>query len=82
MTGSVAIVREQGQTFSVVAVKDSAVQPSQREDTLTGFQREFGPRTVIMGAQRGQLYGPPDIVRFLGNVDPSRLPWRDFTITP
>lgn len=79
MKGTVAIVREQGQTFSVVAVKDSALQPGQRERTLEAFQTEFGPRTAILGVS-GRSYGPTDIVRWLEGVHPSRLPWREFTL--
>ncbi len=80
MRGTVAVVREQGQVFSVVAMKDTALHPGQRDDALAAAQAEFGPRTVIMGERQHQTYGPDDIVRFLQNVDPSQLPWREFTL--
>ena len=79
MRGTVAVIREQGQTFSVVAVKDSVFQSQKaQEDTLYAAQIEFGPRTAILGER--ESYGPPDIVRWLSGVDPGRLPWREFTL--
>jgi hypothetical protein len=80
MRGTVAVVREQGQVFSVVAVKDTALHPGQRDETLRAAQVEFGPRTVIMGERHHQTYGPDDIVRWLRNVHPAQLPWREFTL--
>ena len=80
MRGTVAVVREQGQVFSVVAVKDSALNPGQREDTLQAAQTQFGPRTAIIGERRHQTYGPDDIVRWLHGVHPGQLPWREFTL--
>jgi hypothetical protein len=80
MRGTVAVISEQGQVFSVVAVKDSALQPGQRDNALRAAQVEFGPRTAIMGERQGETYGPDDIVRWLQGVQPAQLPWRDFTL--
>ena len=80
MKGTVAVIREQGQVFSVVAVKDSALQPGQREDALDVAQAHFGPRTAIMGERQHRTYGPDDIVRWLRGVHPGQLPWREFTL--
>ena len=80
MKGTVAIIREQGQVFSVVAVQDSALHPGQREDVLQAAQSQFGPRTAIIGERRHQTYGPDDIVRWLSGVHPAQLPWREFTL--
>lgn len=80
MRGTVAVVREQGQVFSVVAVKDSALNPGQRDQTLQAAQTTFGPRTAIIGEQRHDTYGPDDIVQWLRGIHPSQLPWREFTL--
>jgi hypothetical protein len=80
MRGTVAVIREQGQVFSVVAVQDSALNPGQREETLRAAQMQFGPRTAIMGERRHQTYGPDDIVRWLSGVHIAQLPWREFTL--
>lgn len=80
MRGTVAVVIEQGQVFSIVAVKDSAVQTHSRDETLRAAQAHFGPRTAILGKHRHQAYGPKDIVQWLGDVHPGQLPWREFTL--
>jgi hypothetical protein len=80
MKGNVAIIREQGQVFSVVAVKDNALHPGQREQTLRSAQMQFGLRTAIIGERQHQTYGPTDIVRWLQGVHIAQLPWREFTI--
>jgi len=80
MKGTVAVVREQGQVFSVVSVKDSALNPDQRDATLQAAQVHFGPRTAIVGERRHQTYGPDDIVRWLSGIHLAQLPWREFTL--
>jgi hypothetical protein len=80
MRGTVAVVKEQGQVFSVVAVKDSALNPAERENTLQAAQTQFGPRTASMGERRHQTFGPDDIVRWLSGIDAAQLPWREFTL--
>jgi hypothetical protein len=80
MTGEVALVREQGQDFAVLAVKPPVVQSAQqRQEAMNlGFQA-FGVRTALL-TEDGRTWGPPDIVRWLANIDIRRLPWRKFTI--
>jgi hypothetical protein len=80
MRGNVAVVREQGQTFSVVAVKDTALNPGQRDQVLREAQNVFGPRTAIMGERHHEAYGPDDIVRWLSGIQPFQLPWREFNL--
>ena len=80
MKGTVAVIREQGQVFSVVAVKDSALMPGQREDTLRAAQATFGSRTAVIGERNGRTFGPDDISLWLSGVDPAQLPWREFTL--
>jgi hypothetical protein len=80
MTGEVAVVREQGQTFAVLAVKPHVVQSqTEREAMVSAARGWFGVRTVLL-AEDGRLWGPDDIVRWLRNIHPSRLPWRKFTV--
>jgi hypothetical protein len=81
MRGTVALIRQQGHDFAVVAVKDSVFQsPTQREETLRAAQDEFGARTAILGERQYQTYGPDDIVRWLNGVSVEQLPWREFTL--
>jgi hypothetical protein len=80
MTGEVALVREQGQTFAVLAVKPHVVQsPSEREAMVAAARRWFGVRTALL-AEDGKTCGPNDIVRWLQNIHPGQLPWRKFSI--
>jgi hypothetical protein len=81
MRGTVALIREQGQDFAVLAVKDSVFHnPTQREETLRAAQVEFGVRTAILGERQHRTYGPDDIVRWLKGVSVEQLPWREFTL--
>jgi hypothetical protein len=81
MRGEVALVREQGQEFAVLAVRDSVINdPSRREEMMQFGEAQFGIRTALIGAKRGRTWGPADIVRWLSNVHPAQLPWREFTL--
>ncbi len=80
MTGEVALVREQGQTFAVLAVKPHVVRSaSERETMLAAGIEWFGVPTALL-AEDGRTWGPDDIVRWLQNVHVGRLPWRKFTV--
>ncbi len=80
MQGEVALVREQGQTFAVLAVKPHVVQsPSEREALVAAGRNLFGVRTALL-AEDGRTWGAPDIVRWLQNVHVSQLPWRSFDV--
>ena len=86
MRGQVALVREQGVNFAVVVVKSTVIHgsKSKKDDLVQSFSVEFGVPSVLMAQDsrgRPTYYGRPDIVRFLSNVLPQRLPWRDFTLT-
>lgn len=84
MKGHVALVREQGVEFAVVIVKRHVLDNhSQRDGAVASFSREFSRPAVLMAQDsRGTptYYGRPDIVRFLRNISPERLPWREFTL--
>ena len=79
-----AVIREQGQTFAVVAVKPHVVQNSAAAaDTIRGFAPVFGVPVVLMaqdGRGRPTYYGRPDIARFMARVPLQAIPWREYTI--
>jgi hypothetical protein len=80
-TWQVALVREQGVSFAVVSVRDSVINtPSNRDDVIQAWSAQLGVPVVLIGAQQHRTYGRPDIVRWLRNVHPSRLPWRQMTL--
>jgi hypothetical protein len=80
MTGEVALVRERGQAFAVLAVKPHVVHSADERDELVAAGRLwFGMRTVLL-AEDGRTWGDRDIVNSLSNVHPAQLPWRKFTI--
>jgi hypothetical protein len=56
MTGEVALIREQGQTFAVLAVKPHVVRnPSEREALLATACGWFGVRTALL-AEDGRTW--------------------------
>lgn len=77
-----AIISEQGQTFAIVIVKPHVLaSPVARAEAIGSFTREIGMQTVLMAQDsRGvpSYWGRRDIVAFLSNVDPGRIPWRRF----
>lgn len=80
-----AIVREQGVTFAVVAVKRQIVQSmSESNQAIASFSRVFpGLPIVLMGQDshgRATYYGRKDIARFLSRVRVDALPWKRYTI--
>lgn len=80
MQGKVALVREQGQDFAVLLVKDHVLSsPALREDAMSFGESEFGVRTALVGEQ-GRTWGPQDIVNWLSSVAVEQLPWRDFSL--
>jgi hypothetical protein len=80
MIGEVALVREQGQAFAVLAVKPAVVNSAKERAELVAAGRQwFGLRTVLL-AEDGRTWGDRDIVAWLRNVHPAQLPWRKFTI--
>jgi hypothetical protein len=79
-----ALVKEQGITFAIVVVKTSVLSSSAEiSKARTTFQSCFPQVPIILMAQDSQgtptYQGRTDIVRFLGKVDPSRIPWKRYT---
>lgn len=81
-----AVVKEQGVTFAIVVVKQSATQTSASSDSArSAFQDYFPGLPLILASQdsRGRFtyQGRKDIVAFLARIDPSRIPWKEYTFS-
>lgn len=81
-----AKIREQGITFGIVVVKPAVIDNVAQSSEMQAFGRRlFGVVPIILAAQdnagRFTYYGRTDIVKFLANVSPSRIPWKTYTIT-
>jgi hypothetical protein len=77
----IAFVREQSVDFAVAAVSDSVLMSkSAREKTARELTVLLNVPVVLLGEQKHRLFGRPDLVRFLKNVHPARLPWRRVTL--
>ncbi len=79
-----AVIKEQGVTFAIVVVKPSVLDFStQREETRAGFIKYFPGMPIILMTQNSRgiptYHGKSDIVNFLVNVHPSRIPWKTYT---
>jgi hypothetical protein len=79
-----AIVKEQGVTFAVIAVKRHVVDsPHERNEAADVFQFQFPGMPVVLMSQDGRgrptYWGRQDIVRFLARVPVAALPWRRFS---
>ena len=80
-----AVVREQGQTFAIVVVKPHILDSRQQSaEAQRAFQPRFPGVPVVLMADgpfgRPRYWGRRDIVNFLANTDPARIPWRQYTI--
>lgn len=77
-----AIVREQGVTFAIAVVKPSVLTSSSKEKIRAGFIPFFGNIPVVLMAQDNHgiptYDGRRDIVRFLANIHPARIPWKHY----
>lgn len=73
----IALVREQGVSFAVAAVKDHIIENRNKaRELIAALSLRLGQPVVLLGAQRHRLYGRTDIVGFLQRVHLSQLPWR------
>ena len=79
-----AVIKEQGLTFAITIVKKHILNSQmQCQQAAQSFQPLFpGMPLVLMGQD---THGTPsyldrkDIVNFLRNLHPSRIPWKEFT---
>jgi hypothetical protein len=86
MTIEGAIVKEQGVSFAIVIVKQSAMQTtSEAQKSRAAFQDLFPGLPLILASQdsRGvfEYQGRKDIVGFLASIDASRIPWKKYTVS-
>jgi len=84
MTFEGAVVKEQGVTFGIVIVNESAIRNSSTaQDLISQFQPMMGLAPVVLMAQdsRGtpKYYGRKDVVNFLAGIDFRRIPWKKYT---
>lgn len=82
-----SIVTEQGVTFAIVIVKPHVLQTQATADVARqSFARiaDFAGLPIILAAQhsdgRMECQGRPDIVRFLGSVQASQIPWKRYSV--
>jgi len=79
-----AVVKEHGVTFALAVVKRHVLNSQmQSRHAAQSFQPLFpGVPIVLMGQDsRGTptYWGRRDIVAFLRNSNPSRIPWKEYT---
>ncbi len=78
-----ALIKEQGVTFAIVVVKPHVLTSTEKESIRLGFMRYFRNIPIILMAQNQKgiptYDGRKDIVRFLANIHPSRIPWKHYT---
>lgn len=77
-----AKIREQGVTFAIVVVKPYVLTSPSKEQIRTSFIPFFGNTPIILMAQNSRgiptYDGRCDIVRFLANINPARIPWKHY----
>lgn len=79
-----ALIREQGITFAIVVVQSHVLNSTYSCDQARiGFRGAFLGIPIILMAQNGRgiptYQGRQDIVAFLANVHPSRIPWKRYS---
>lgn len=85
MTFKGAVIKEQGVTFGIIYVKPYVLNNSADSEQIRQFGiRMFGIIPIVLMAQDSRgvptYLGRPDIVRFLRNISPYRLPWKQYTV--
>lgn len=78
-----ALVREQNVTFAVAMMKDHVLNnPSTADQQIQAVAAALGcSLVVLMGERNRKLRGNrKDVVDFVARIDPSRLPWRKYTV--
>jgi len=83
MTFEGAVLKEQGVSFAIVVVKEYVLNSSSEcNNARSGFQTIFPRMPIILMAQNSRgiprYQGRTDIVNFLANVHPSRIPWKRY----
>lgn len=80
-----ALIKEQGVTFAIVVVKPHVLYSATKENLRNSFISVFGNIPIILMAQNSRgvptYDGRSDIVRFLANIHPARIPWKKYTLS-
>ena len=78
-----AIIKEQGVTFAIAVVKPSVLHSPSKEQIRASFIPYFGNIPIVLMSQDSRgiptYDGRRDIVRFLANIHPARIPWKQYT---
>lgn len=80
-----ALIKEQGISFAIVVVKPSVLETSSRtEETRQGFSGYFPGVPIVLMAQNSRgiptYSGRKDIVNFLTSINPSRIPFKRYSV--
>lgn len=77
MAYNFAIIKEQGVTFAVVCVRESVIKSTfDAQKARAAFESEYGLPVLLWGDRNQNVYGRPDLVRFMQRVHVSQIPWR------
>lgn len=79
-----AVVKEQGQVFAIIIVKQSALSSDYNaQEVARSFAPLFPGMPIVLMAQdtRGvpTYWGRQDIVNFLVSIHISQIPWKEYT---
>ena len=79
-----SVITEQGVTFAIVVVKRTILDSrSQAEESQKAFSTYFpGMPIILMGQDSRRIpkyWGRKDIVNFLANINPGRIPSKEYT---
>lgn len=79
-----AVIKEQGVTFAITVVKKHILNSqTQCQQAAQSFQHLFPDMPIVLMGQdsRGtpSYWGRKDIVNFMGNIHPNRIPWKEYT---
>ncbi len=81
-----AVIKEQGVTFAVVVVKSHVISNTAAASNMRrSLSSVFPGMPIILMAQDSRgiptYQGKNDIVKFLANIHPGRIPWKRYTIS-
>ncbi len=84
MSFDAAVIKEQGVTFAVAAVRRGVLSDAkQREQSIAYFSSFFGGLPVALMEQDSggtpTWYGRADITRFLQTVPVGAIPWKRYS---
>lgn len=78
-----AVIKEQGVTFAVVVVKESAMSSNHvASETIRSFESYFPGMPIVLASPDTQKYrGRKDLAEFLASIDSYRIPWKEYTFS-